>query len=54
MDAQDRDVEYYGELIGRRRVRAVLEAIEDVRRRREEGQDLPLHPSSKVGQGPQV
>ena len=35
MAAQDRDIEYYRELIGRGRVRALIDTIEDVRRRKE-------------------
>ena len=50
----DRDIEYNREYIGRGRVRPLLEAIEDVRRRREEGQgssSTPPCPKQMEGQG---
>ena len=50
----NRDIAYCREYIGRGRVRALLEAIEDVGRRKEEGQESSSHPSSEVGQGSQI
>ena len=51
MAAQDRDIEYYREVIGKGRVRALLEVIEEVRRRREEGQgsSCPLIQQGRTG-----
>ena len=54
MAERNGDLAYFRENIGRGRVRALIKAIEDVRRRREEGQGTSSHPSNEVGQGPQI